>query len=132
MEHPRINRERDTNFPKNRKDYITQVSKEIEGRVTRLSEDFSRTDSRSLDASFNLDEFGLNPQYRVHSGPTPEAFQRSNRGNQGTIKDCSKKDLYPEMGVSLSQSSLELSPEETSNIFVSVKLYNKQILKMNT
>ena len=46
-------------------DYISQVSEEIEGRVTKkLSKDFNRTDSRILGALSKLDELLLNPQVR--------------------------------------------------------------------
>ena len=43
--------------------YISQVSEEIDGRVTKkLSKEHSRMDSRILGASSKLDEFLLNPQ----------------------------------------------------------------------
>ena len=45
-------------------EYITRVSEEIEGRVTRKrSYEFSRTDSRILGALSMLDEFLLNPEF---------------------------------------------------------------------
>ena len=44
-------------------EYISKVSEEIEGRVTKeLSKEFSRTDSRILGALSKLEEFLLNPQ----------------------------------------------------------------------
>ena len=44
-------------------DYISQVSEEIEGRVTKkLSKEFNKTESRILGALSKLDEFLLNPQ----------------------------------------------------------------------
>ena len=43
--------------------YISQVSEEIEGRVTKkLSKEFNKTESRILGALSKLDEFLLNAQ----------------------------------------------------------------------
>ena len=76
-EHPRNNQARDTNVPRNQEDNITQVSEEIEVRVTKkLSQEFSRT---FLGALSKLDEFLLNPQARIHSGPFPERSRNSNK-----------------------------------------------------
>ena len=47
-------------------DYISQVSEEIEARVTKkLSKKFSQTESRILRALSKLDEFLQNPQDRT-------------------------------------------------------------------
>ena len=52
--------------PESTQDYISQVSEEIEGRVTKnLSKEFSRTESSILGALSKLDEFLLNPQVRT-------------------------------------------------------------------
>ena len=49
-------------------DYISQVSEEIEGRVTKkLSKEFNKTESRILGALSKLEEFLLNPQVRACS-----------------------------------------------------------------
>ena len=82
----------------------------------KLSQELSRTETRFLGALSRLDEFLLYPQARVRSGPALETFQISNRENQGTNEDLSQNDPYPEVEISLSQSSQELSPEETFNI----------------
>ena len=59
--------------PRSQEDYITQVSEEIEGRVTkRLSKEFSRTENRILGALARLDDFLMNPLLPGHSGTTPE------------------------------------------------------------
>ena len=59
--------------PELTQDYISQVSEEIEGRVTKkLSKEFSRTESRILGALSKLDEFLLNPQVRTCSVVAPE------------------------------------------------------------
>ena len=49
-------------------DFFSQVSEEIEGRVTKkLSKEFNKTESRILGALSKLDEFLLNPQVRTCS-----------------------------------------------------------------
>ena len=49
-------------------DYISQVSDEIERRVTKkLSKEFNKTESRILGALSKLDEFLLHPQVRTCS-----------------------------------------------------------------
>ena len=59
--------------PEMAKEYISQVSEEIEGRVTKkLSKEFSRTETRILGALSKLDEFLLNPQVRTCSGNIQE------------------------------------------------------------
>ena len=56
---------RNTRDPRMTQGYISQVSEEIEGRVTKkLSKEFNRTESRILGALSKLDEFLLNPQVR--------------------------------------------------------------------
>ena len=64
----RNSREQNALDPELTQDYISQVSEEIEGRVTKkLSKGFSRTESRILVALSRLDEFLLNPQVRTCS-----------------------------------------------------------------
>ena len=71
QEYPRNNQSQNSAAPGITEDYIAQVSKEIEGRVTeKLSQEFSRTESRILGALSKLDEFLLNPQIRTFSGTT--------------------------------------------------------------
>ena len=54
--------------PELTQDYISQVSEEIEGRVTKkLFKEFNKTESRILGALSKLDEFLLNPQVRTCS-----------------------------------------------------------------
>ena len=61
-EHPRSNLAQNSSAPRSQEDYITQVSEEIEGRVTkRLSKEFSRTENRILGALERLDDFLMNP-----------------------------------------------------------------------
>ena len=50
-EHPRSNLAQNSSAPRPQEDYITQVSEEIEGMVTkRLSKEFSRTENQILGA----------------------------------------------------------------------------------
>ena len=60
-------------------EYISQVSEEIEGRVTKkLSKEFSRTESRILGALSKPDDFLLNPQVRTCSVAVPGTSRKSN------------------------------------------------------
>ena len=62
-ESTRNSRGQNTLDPDLTQDYISQVSEEIEGRVTeKLSKEFSRTESRILGALSKHDDFLLNPQ----------------------------------------------------------------------
>ena len=57
-EHPRNGQSRNTSVPRINDECITQVSEDIEGRVTKkLSQEFCRTESRFLGALSKLDEF---------------------------------------------------------------------------
>ena len=57
-EHRRINLAQNSHAPRSQEDYITQVSQEIGGRVTKkLSQEFSRTESRLLGAPSCPDDF---------------------------------------------------------------------------
>ena len=48
-DHPRSCLARDSNVPRSQGDYITQVSEEIEARVTeKLSQEFSKMENRIL------------------------------------------------------------------------------------
>ena len=61
-EHPRSNLLQNSNVPRSQEDYITQVSEEIERRITKkLSQEFSRTENRILGALSRLDDFLMNP-----------------------------------------------------------------------
>ena len=52
--------------------YFSQVSEEIEGRVTKeIYKDFNRTESRILAALCKLHEFFLSPQVRTCSVAAP-------------------------------------------------------------
>ena len=111
-EHPRNGQSRNTSVPRINEEYITQVSEEIEGRVTKkLSQEFSRTESRILCALSKLDEFLLNPQIRLHSGTVPGTFRNTNAENQGTNEDDTQSDPHPEVGHSVCQSRYSIDSD---------------------
>ena len=85
--------------PELTQDYISQVSEEIEGRVTKkLSKEFNKTESRILGALSKPDEFLLNPQVRTCSVATHGTSRNSNSENRETHGDRSSDDPYPEVG----------------------------------
>ena len=99
-EHPRSNLAQNSNVPRSQEDYITQVSEEIEGRVTKkLSQEFSRTENRILCALARLDDFLMSPLLQGHSGTTPETSRNVFSINQGTNEDDSQSDPHPEAGL---------------------------------
>ena len=96
--------------PELTQDYISQVSEEIEGRVTKkLSKEFSRTESVILGALSKLDEFLLKPQARTCS-----VFQGTSRNNTSENREItgnrSSDDPCPEVGYSSHHSGRLDSP----------------------
>ena len=99
-EHPRNGQSRNTSVPRINEEYITQVFEEIESRFTeKLSQEFSRAESRILGALSKLDEFLLSPQITTHSETVPGTFRNTNVENQGTNEDDSQSDPHPEAGI---------------------------------
>ena len=112
-EHPRSNLAQNSSAPRSQEDYITQVSEEIEGRVTkRLSKEFSRTENRILGALARLDDFLMNPLLPGYSGATPEPSGSALRNNQGTNEDDSQNDPHPEAGLFHGQSTRNAGLED--------------------
>ena len=112
-EHPRSNLAQNSNVPRSQEEYITQVSEEIEGRVTKkLSQEFSRTENRILGAFERLDDFLLNPLIEGHSGTTPEMSRNALSTNQGTNEDDSQSDPHPEAGIFDNQKTQNSGPED--------------------
>ena len=102
--------------PELTQDYISQVSEEIEGRVTKkLSKEFSRTESRILGALSKLDEFLLNPQVRICSVAVPGTSRSGNLENQGTDEDRPFNDPGPEVELSSPLSRVETDPHNCKN-----------------
>ena len=85
-----------SNVPRLQEVYITQVSEEIKGRVIRkLSQEFSITENRILDALARLDDFLMIPLLQGHSGTTPETSRNVLSMNQGTNEDDSQSNPHP-------------------------------------
>ena len=97
--------------PELTQDYISQISEEIEGRVTKkLSKEFSKTESRILGALSKLDEFLLNPQVRTCSVAVLGTSRSSNLENQGTNEDRPLHNPGPEVEFSSPLSGAETDP----------------------
>ena len=121
-ENPRNGQSRNTSVPRINEEYITQVSEEIEGRVSKkLSQEFSRTESRILGALSKLDEFLSNQQIHTHFETVPGTFRNTNVENQGTNEDDSQSDPHPEAGVFRGQTTQKLGPKDCRDS------WNKQI-----
>ena len=102
-ESTKSSRAQNTLDPELTQDYISQVSEEIEGRVTKkLSKEFS-TESCILGALSKLDEFLLNPQVRTCSVAVPGTSRNSNSENRETTGDRSSDDPCPEVRFSSHQ-----------------------------
>ena len=115
-EHPRSNLAQNSNVPRSQEDYITQVSEEIESRVTKkLSQEFSRTENRILGALSRLDDFLMNPLIQGHSGTAPETSRNAFITNQGTNEEDSQIDPHPEAGIFDSQTTRNSGPEKGHN-----------------
>ena len=92
----RGSRRRNVLDPELTQDYISQVSEEVEGRVTnKLSKEFNKTQSRILGALSKLDEFLLNPQVRICSVVARGTSRNSNLESRETHEDHSSNDPYP-------------------------------------
>ena len=93
-------------------DYISQVSEEIEGKVTKkLCKEFSKTVSCILGALSELDEFLLNPQVRTCSVAVQGTSRNVNSEKREAHGDHSPNDPYPEVGYFPHHSGQFNSPE---------------------
>ena len=112
-ENPGNGQSRNTSVPRINKEYITQISEEIEGRISKkLSQEFSRTESRILGALSKLDEFLSNQQIQTHSKTVPGTFRKTNVENQGTNEDDSQSDPHPEADIFCGQTTQNYGPKE--------------------
>ena len=119
-ENPRNGQSRNMSVPKINEEYITQVSEEIEGTVTKnRSQEFSRTESRILCALSKLDEVLLNPQIRTHSETVPVTLWNTNVENQGT-NDDSQSDPHPEAGIFRGQTTPNSGPKDWRDMVTGV------------
>ena len=98
-------------------EYISQVSEEIEGMVTKkLSKEFSRTESRILGALSKLDEFLLNPQAQICSVAVPGTSRNNDLENREPTWNRSLCHPSPETMFSTYHSSnLNDSEQEESH-----------------
>ena len=115
-EHRRNELSRDTNVSRVNDEYITQLSEEIEERMTiKLSQKFSKINSRILGAvlKLHLHEFLLNSQLWVQSGTNPETSRNSDRENQEYNEDHSQNDPHPYVDTSVNRSlhTMNLDPD---------------------
>ena len=102
-----------SNGPRSQEDYVTQISEEIEGRVTKeLSQEFSRTETRILGALSRLDDFLLNSLIQGHSGTAPQTSRNTYSINQGTNEDASQSNPHPEAGLFNNQMIQNSRPED--------------------
>ena len=134
-EHPRNGQSRNTSVRRIKEEYIKQVFEEIEGIVTKkLSQEFSRTESRILGALSKLDEFLLNPQIRTHSGTVPGTFRNTKLENQETNEDDSQSNPHPDVGPSICESrhSIDSDTDEAPDMVTGVTEETRQYLHMVT
>ena len=111
-------------------DYISQVSEDIEGRVTKkLSKEFSKTESRILGALSKLDEFLMNPQIRTCSVAVQGTSRNANSENWETHGDRSSDNPYPEVGYFPHHSGQLNSPETETNSHMVIEDYPHSISK---
>ena len=111
--------------PELTQDYISQVSEEIEGRVTKkLSKEFSKTESRILGALSKLDELLLNPQVRTCS---VAGTSRNNYSeNRETTGDRFSDDPCPEGGtflITLAVRTPQRQKTTLTHLQLSVKIF---------
>ena len=120
-EYSRNGQSRNTSVPRINEEYIAKVSEQIEGRVTKkLSQEFSRTESRILGALSKLDEFFSNQQIQTHSKTVPGTFRNTNVENQGTNEDDSQSDPHPEAGIFCGQTTQKLGPKDCRDMVTGV------------
>ena len=104
---------RNTSVPRINEEYLTQLSEEIEGRITKkLSQEFRQIESRISDALSKLDEFLSNQQIQTHSKTVPGTFRNTNVENQGTNEGDSQSDPHPEAGIFRGQITQNSGPKE--------------------
>ena len=128
-ENPRNNQSQTTPDPEMAQEYISQVSEEIEVRVTKkLSKEISQSESCILGALSKLDEFLLNQQARTCSVAVPGPSRKSNSENREPTGDRSLDYPCPEVRFSshhsgnLNNSEVEEYPHSWATIDLSPPL----------
>ena len=121
-EHPRSNLAQNSIVPRSQEDYITQVSEELEGRVTKRPwKEISRTENCILGALARLDDFLMNPLIQGHSGTAPETSRNAFRTSQGTNEEDSQSDHHPEAGLFNNQTTQNSGSENGHDMAVGVQ-----------
>ena len=110
-ENTRNSQSQNTLDPEMAQEYISLVSEEIEGRVTKKLSEFSRTESRFLGALSKLDEFLLNPQVRTCSVAVTGTTRNSDSGNRKPNGDRSPNDPCAEARICSHHSGTPNSSE---------------------
>ena len=119
QEHPSSKLAQNFNIPRPQEGYITQVSEEIEGRVTKkLSQEFSRTENRILGALSRPGDFLMNPLIKGHSGTSPETSRNAYGTKKGLNEDDSPKDPHLEAGIFQSQTTRNFDPQGDHDILL--------------
>ena len=96
-ENTRTSHSQNTLVPEIAQEYISQVSEEIKGRLTKKHlEEFSRTECRILGALSKLDEFLLNPQVQTCYGVVQGTTRNGDSGNRESNRDRSPNNPGPE------------------------------------
>ena len=121
-ERPRRNLAQNSNVPRSQEDYITQVSEQIEKRVTKkLPQEFSRTEKRILGALARLDDFLMNPLIQGHSETTPKTSRNVLSISHGTNEDDSQSNPHPEAGLFNNQTTQNSGPEDRHDMVTGVQ-----------
>ena len=83
----------------------------------KLSQKFSKTESRFLCALSKLDDFLSNPQTRTLSWTVPGTSRNNDLKNREPTGDCFQSNPHPEVELSTltTRSSTDSDPEETSH-----------------
>ena len=116
--------------PELTQDYISQVSEEIEGRVTKkFTKEFNKTESRILGALSKLDEFLLNPQVRTCSVAAHGTSRNSNSESRETHGDCSSNDRCAEVGHFPHHSGQLNSPEAETISYTVTETYPHRVFR---
>ena len=104
--HPRSIQGYNSSVPRSQEDYVTQVSEEIEGRVTKkMSQEFSKTEKHIFGALSCLDDFLMNALIQGHSGTARETYRNAFGINQGTNEEDSQSDPHSEACIYRSQTT---------------------------
>ena len=114
-----------SNGPRSEEDYITQVSNEIEGRVTKkMSQAFSRTKNRILRALAHPDDFLMNPLSHGHSGTAPETSRNAFSTSQGKKEEDSQSDPHVEAGMFNNQTTQNFGLKDCHDMVTGVQKEN--------